>query len=671
MSDPSDRDLGMTRPITRRDFLNGVAVTIGASLVTKPSLANELNVPPPPPGQGPDRSAQDPLLAAGINPSDARYYPPTLTGMRGSHPGSFEVAHLLRDGSFWSAAGKPVETGEIYDLIVVGGGISGLSAAHFFRARAGKSARILILDNHDDFGGHAKRNEFHISDRRLLMNGGTLGIDSPTPYSAVADGLLKDLGVDPPRLAAQCDDRGLYQSLALNPAIFFDKETFGEDRLVVGIPGGVYHQHGGATEKEWADFLAKTPLAPEVQRDIVRIETAKIDYMPGLTSAQKKDRLWRISYKDYLLNVAKVHPGMIPVYQTRTNGEWGVGIDAEPALDCWAFGLPGFQGLDLQPGVTPHMSYTASGYYKTGGSYRFHFPDGNASIARLLVRSLIPDVLPGHTADDIVTARANYASLDMENSSLRIRLNSTVIHARHLGDPATAKEVEVTYACQMKAYTVRGQAVVLACWNTMIPFLCPEMPEKQKQALLYLVKVPLVYTSVAIRNWTAFHRLGIHSAYAPCAYWLNASLNEAVNIGSYKSPASPNEPMLLHMSRTPCKRGLPAREQQIAGRMELFTTTFETFERHVRDQLARTLGGGGFDPARDIEAITVNRWPHGYGYEYNPLFDPDWPEAERPNVIGRQRFGRITIANTDSGATAYTDVAIDQAYRAVTELFRP
>jgi spermidine dehydrogenase len=180
--------------------------------------------------------------------------------------------------------------------------------------------------------------------------------------------------------------------------------------------------------------------------------------------------------------------------------------------------------------------------------------------------------------------------------------------------------------------------------------------------------VPLVYGSVGIRNWTSFQKLGIRGVAAPGSYWSALSLNAAVNIGEYRSPTKPEEPILLHLSRAPCKPGLPAREQHKMGRYELLGTTFETFERNTRDQLARTLSAGGFDPARDIEAITVNRWPHGYGYEYNPLFDPDWPEDQRPNVIGRKPFGRITIANTDSAATAYTDSAIDQAYRAVNEL---
>ena len=548
----------------------------------------------------------------------------------------------------------------------MGAGISGLSAAHFFQERVGKSARILILENHDDFGGHAKRNEFHLGGKLQLCNGGTFLIDSPTPYSSQADGLLKKLGIDPPRLDETTTDHKLYRSLGLQSAVFLNKEKFGSDKLLVGEPHG---RRGSKSEKtrSWDDFLADAPLSEAVRRDIVRIEESKVDYMPGLSSAEKKARLAKISYRDFLLDVVKADPGVAAFYQTRTHGEWGVGIDAEPALDCWALGLPGFQGMHLDRGAAANMSYSAAGY-ANGGSYRYHFPDGNASIARLLVRNLIPEAVPGHTVEDVVTARVEYGRLDHSSSPIRLRLNSTVVAARNIGSPASAGEVEVTYAQGKQVSKVRAKGCVLACWNVMIPYLCPELPEKQKQALHYLVKVPLVYCSVGIRNWIAFQKLGIQSVSAPGGYWESISLNAPINIGDYHSPTSPNEPILLHLSRTPCKVGLPAREQHIAGRMELLVTSFEDFERKTRDQLARILAPGGFDPADDIQAITVNRWPHGYGYEYNPLFDPDWPEAERPNVVGRKKFGRITIANTDSGATAYSDVAIDQAHRAVQEL---
>ena len=646
----SDRELGMDRAIPRRDFLNGAAMAVGSALIPRSLQSGE--------------ASDEPQNHAGYNP-------PVSTGLRGSHPGSFEIAHSLRDSTFWKNAPAPRVLAEKYDLIVVGGGISGLAAAHFYREKAGASAKILILENHDDFGGHAKRNEFHLGGKLQLLNGGTMLIDSPTPYSAVASGLMKKLGIDPVALDKKCTDHGLYRSLGLGSGVFFDRETFGKDRLLQSPRGMEEESAAQGTEIPWKEFLAQAPLRDEVRRDILRIETQNTDYLPGLSSAGKKDRLSRISYKDFLLNIAKVDPGLVAFYQTRTNGEWGVGIDAEPALDCWALGLPGFQGLKLAAGSAPRMSYSGAGY-ANGGSDRFHFPDGNASIARLLVRNLIPSAVPGNSVEDVVSTSVNYARLDSPESSVRIRLNSTVVRVRNAsrphGDPHQAKEVEVTYANGQKVLSVRAGACVLACWNMAIPYLCPDLPEKQKEALHYLVKVPLVYTSVGLRNWTAFQKLGVSSIYCPGAYWNSVNLNATVNIGDYRSPRSPEEPILVHLSRTPCKLGLPAREQHKAGRMELLVTTFETFERKIRDQLARTLSTGGFDPPRDIEAITVNRWPHGYSYEYNPLFDADWPEGQAPHLVGRERLGRIAIANSDSGATAYTDVAMDQAYRAVGEL---
>jgi spermidine dehydrogenase len=638
MSEFTDRELGMDRAITRRDFVNGMAIGIGV-----------LGAP------------------QSVRAQDAATYPPVRTGMRGSHTGSFEAVHALRDGTFWKNAGKVNDTREEYDLVVVGAGISGLSAAYFYRSKFGPSTRILILENHDDFGGHAKRNELHIGGRLQLVNGGTVGIDSPTPYSAQADGLLKSLGVDADALAAKYRGSRGAGIPGLRGGWFFDKETFGEDRLVTGTPGG-RGGRGGGDATSWKDFLARAPLSPQVQRDIVRLQEESIDYMPGLTQGEKKDRLWRMSYRDFLLNVAKVDPGVIPFYQTRTQGEWGVGIDAEPALDCWAQRMPGFQGMGLERGGGPHMSYTAAGY-ANGGSYNFHFPDGNASIARLLVRSLVPGAVSGGSGvEDIVTAKIDYAQLDHTGAPVRIRLNSPVVRARHIGDVASAKQVEIAYVNGKQVNSVRAKAVVMGCWITVVPHLCPELPEKQKEAMHYLVKVPLVYTRVGIRNWTSFRNLGISGVSSPGMYHTGVNLNFGPEMGGYVPSKTPDEPILLTMTKTPCKPGLPVREQHKAGRAELLATSFETFERKIRDQLARILKGGEFDPERDIEAVIVNRWPHGYGYEYNPLFDPEWAPGQAPHEIGRKPFGRIAIANSDSAATAYTDAAIDQAWRAVHEL---
>jgi spermidine dehydrogenase len=636
-----ERELGMDRPIDRRDFLNGVAMGAAAFSGVLGGCAHRT-------------AATNAAMGMG------EYYPPALTGLRGSHAGAFETAHSVRDGTFFGTAEMPRDTDGVYDLIIVGAGISGLSAAYFYRA-ARPNARILILDNHDDFGGHAKRNEFMLGGRLHLLNGGTELIDSPRPYSATAAGLLQRLGIDPVALAKSSEREDIYDGLG--PATFFDKETFGTDKLVVGGPAREENE-----TVDWAGFLAEAPLPEDTKREILRIETGMIDPLPGLSSAQKKDRLSRMSYGDYLSKLAGAGPLARAYYQKITHDEWGVGIDAEPALDCWGFGFPGFQGLNLEPGAAPRMGNTAFGYVDDGSPV-FHFPDGNATIARLLVRQLIPAAIPGRGAEDVVTAHANYAELDRDGAPVRIRLSSTAVAVRNMGGVEQSEGVELTYAKGGHVFRARARNCVLAGWNMMIPYICAELPPAQKEALAQLVKVPLVYTSVAISNWRSFKTLGVRKIMAPGGYFSSAQLNWPMDIGAYRSVRSPDEPILLFLVRTPCQPGLPCRDQHRAGRFELLQTPFETFERNIRDQLGRMLSGAGFEPARDITGITVNRWPHGYAYEYNPLFDDfDTPEDQRPHIIGRKPVGRIAIANSDSGAAAYTDSAINQARRAVDEI---
>jgi spermidine dehydrogenase len=653
LSKQRDRELGMGRDITRRDFLNGVAMTAGAAVMPWDLFAMS--------GQ-----------AATGNEKSPDYYPPALTGLRGSHPGSFDAAHSLRDGTFWDTAGKPEDTGETYDLIVVGGGISGLAAAHFYRKAAGEKSRILILDNHDDFGGHAKRNEFRIGGAFRLGFGGTFSIESPAPYSAVAKGVIEELGIDVPSYSKHVD-RNLYRSQGMRPKFFFDKETFGVDKLVVNpIARGSSESEDAAvaTQKLLKQFLDEAPIADRAKLDLPRLFAESRDFFPGLSSDEKKMKLARVSYANYLKDVVGVHADVVKLFQAMPHPLYGVGIDAVSAQDAWGFDMPGFAGLKLddKPGRGMNRDSIPN---EEAAKYFFHFPDGNASIARLLVRKLIPDAIPGSSWSDVVLAKANYARLDESSSAVRIRLNSTAVSVKHVGDAASAKEVEVAYARGGKVYTAKAKNVVLACWHVVIPYICDDLPDKQKQALVSAQKVPLLYTNVALRNWTSFQKLGTNAVYAPGCYHTGVNLDLPVSLGGYECARKPEEPIIVHMMKTPCHPGRPARDQHTAGRIELYNTTFETIERKIRDQLARTLGAGGFDPARDIAAITVNRWPHGYAYEYNSLFDSFWLDGgEIPCEVARKPFGRIAIANSDAGAYAYTDEAINQAWRAVGEIIK-
>jgi spermidine dehydrogenase len=610
--------------ISRRDFLNGVALTVAAGLTPAAQIAAE----------------------------PARY-PPALTGLRGQHPGSYEVAHAQAwQGKLFALEGLPVE--ERYDLIVVGGGISGLAAAFFYRRAAGPSARVLVLDNHDDFGGHAKRNEFTLDGRLVIGYGGSESIDSPnTQYGEAAKGLLRELGVEIGRFETAFE-RALYSSLGLSRGVFFAREAFGRDVLIAGEPPG-----GGtddatrrlANAKPLPEFVANFPISPASKAQLLALYDTMRDPLAGKTPQEKLEILKRTSYRDYLTRVCGCSEEVANCFQGRTLGFFGLGCDAVPAADARELGYPGFDGLGLPGRASPREPYI------------YHFPDGNASLARLLVRSLVPEVAPGHTMDDVVLARFDYDKLDRDGQGVRIRLDSTCVDVRN-----TPEGVLVGYVRAGVPHRVEAKHAVLACFHMVIPHIMPELPTAQREALARNVKTPLVYTNVLVRDWRPWVRLGVHDIAAPMSFHCRAKLDFPISLGGYHHPRDSSEPMCLHLVHVPGapNRGLDARTQFRIGRARLLDMTFADFEAKIRDELDRMLGPGGFSSARDIAAITVNRWAHGYGYVANSLYDED----DYASVLerARQKAGRVAIANSDAGGDAYAHLAIAEAARAVAEL---
>ncbi|MGH8195206.1 MAG: NAD(P)-binding protein [Woeseiaceae bacterium] len=615
--------------ISRRDFLNGVALSVAAG------------------------SALSPLELMAMT-GEGGVYPPALSGMRGNHPGSFEVAHAVaRAGASWPPPEH--QTDGTYDLVVVGGGISGLSAAFLYRNRVGNDAPILVLDNHDDFGGHAKRNEFTIGERKLIGYGGSQSIDTPGHYSAVAKQLLKDLSIDTERFYDYFD-QDYYARHKLGRGIYFSSDRYGKDRLLPNFMGGF----DGDGPHDLTAVIRSYPLPESSQQALLGLMTNDKDLLADRILEDKSSLLQGTSYSDFLRKFAAVPEDVVVLFRDAILGYWGVGWDALSALEGYRLGMPGTAHLGLG-----ELENEPPGRDEP---YIFHFPDGNAGVARSLVRQLLPDAVPGHTMEDLVTARVDYERLDRESSSVRIRLHSTGVDVRHAPG---GKAVGVTYIRNGSAYRVRGKHAILACYNNIIPHICSELPEQQKEAIAYATKVPLVYISIAVRNWQAFDRLGYHDIYVPQAELMHSfGMDFPVSIGRYEYTGSPDEPTVIHGTFVPTApdQGLTAREQHITGRRRLFEMSFDEFESGIVRQMNGALSAGGFDAARDIAAITVNRWPHGYAYEYNDYADPaDWGPGKGPHIAGRAQIGRISIANSDSSAYAYVNGAIDAADRAVDE----
>jgi spermidine dehydrogenase len=612
--------------ITRRDFLNGVAVSVGAALVPSWSRAQE-------------RAA----------------YPPSLIGMRGSTDASYAVAHALRDGQQFDIGALPVAAD--VDLVVVGAGISGLAAAYFFRERD-PQARILVLDNHDDFGGHARRCEMHVDGRLLVSYGGSESIQSPRElWSERALALLQDLHIDLARFE-RAFQRSLYPDLGLSRGLLFPHETYGVDALAVGDPTPMIADdipHGRLNARSHEGFIRQFPLDARSREQLIALYTRGRDFWPQQSLEEKMQRLASMSYRAFLMQQWGLSARAASTFQKRPHDFFAVGIDLLPAMEAASTGYPGFEGL----GLPLHPNDAA----KLEDPYIHHFPDGNASIARLLVRRLIPHAARGSTMDDIVLAKFDYSRLDAADASVRLRLNSTVVKLAN----RARDRVDIGYVHAGALHRVQAKSVVYAGYNMMLPYVLSELPEPQRAGLSMGVKAPLVYVKIAVRNWQAWEKAGVHEVTNTTGFYSRLKLDYPVSLGGYACSQHPNEPIVLHLVHVPIPDdAADQRTAWRAGRAKLYETSFATFEAKAIDELTRILGKRRFNAARDIAAISVYRWAHGYAYGFNTLFDREEDASLQDSA--RQPIGRIAIANSDAAWSAYAHAAIDEAARALTEL---
>lgn len=636
--------------ITRRDFLNGTLIGAGTVLIGSGDFIK--------PGQAAE-SEHVPL------DSETPYYPPSWTGMRGSHPGSFERAHeLAREGrEDW---GGVIDTEEEYDLIVVGGGASGLAAAYFFQETRDWNANVLILDNHDDFGGHAKRNEFESGGKLRMTYGGSQGFDNIDNWPDEMWDLLEDLGINLERFEEDYYDADWFKRHGLSGGVYMDAKTWGRDHIIPADLGGLAPVMPGLAEgsKDYKALFAKSPLTKGAKKELTKLykETgagsiiSRIDELDFNFDTFPYDKFlrkyWRIK-----------NPATFNFIRMLPTDENGVGAESLSLSEAIESELPGTIKLGRFYRMTKKPDPEDLGYVH-------HFPDGNAGFCRVIVRAMIPEVAAGKTDEDVVLAKFDYSKLDAPQNDTRIRLNSTVISVKHDGPADDADEVDVTYIKDGKPHRAKAKGVVLACWNMIIPHICPELPEDQKEALSSNVKIPYIFANVMVKNWNAIKKAGTGAAYCPTSYYHLFQTEYPVDMGGYTPTENPDEPMPITLIRVPVpeEKGMPPRDQFREGRSEIISLEFSDFETEVHDQLNGMFGPYGFDSKRDIEAITLNRWSHGYSYTYFNLYDKGMTIEDGPHIKAREPYGLITIANSDAGANSWLDVGVMQALRAVREL---
>ncbi|MDP5070660.1 MAG: twin-arginine translocation pathway signal, partial [Congregibacter sp.] len=402
------------------------------------------------------------------------------------------------------------------------------------------------------------------------------------------------------------------------------------------------------------------PIPPAARAALLSLMNSTVNYAADIPRDKRAEWLRKQSYRDFLLKVVGVPDDVYYLFRDGARGWWGVGWDAISTLAATSMGMPGTLHLDLPDHST--------GQPARDEPYIFHFPDGNAGVARALLRKLIPSAVPGSSMEDLVLADTDYAKLDQKYSPCRLRLNSTAVDVRHTSDESM---VNVSYVRDGKTYRVRSKHAVMACYNAMLPHVCPELPKDQRDALDYATKVPLVYVSVAVRNWRPFADLGMHSIGIMQSDFMHSiGMDFPVSMGGVQYPQNPDQAAILHGSVVPCApdQGLTAREQHVIGRRSIYEMSWNDMERRIIRQLSGALASTDFDPERDIAAITANRWPHGYAYEYNDYSDPpEYSPDNGPHILGARQIGRISIANSDASAYAFVNGAIDAAYRATRE----
>ncbi len=612
-----DSALGMDHDISRRDFMNASLLASGGALLS------------------------------GLTPHQllAQMGKDNWTGYGGvgdyaeSHGNTFEVmtaGHQIRDHVFADPPHQAEDTGEVLDMVIVGGGLSGLATALYCQQHAPK-AKCLVLENHPIFGGEAKRNEFVVDGHRLMAPQGSDHFDTPQPGSAMA-GFYASVGVDATKFE--------YQSWQSSSPEIPVGRSFEDIRPPYGIYFGANfsQQHGMWLIDPWGKKLAGAPM-PETMRNQI-LKYRQLGAMPGQAHPREMDA---ITMEDYMMQKFGLSRETIRKFLVPGPGDgFGIGPDV---LSAFAFGFGG-----------DPMNYGDEADLQS-------FPGGNGGFARHMVKTLLPAAIPGpRTLEAVCRGRVNFDALDKPGENARIRLGSTVVRVEHEGLPEHSEFVRITYTRNGKVYRLKARAVVMAGGSWTTRHIVIDLPSQQRDAYAQFFRSPCMIVNIALRNWRFLYKLGMSGAFLYGGLGIYGSVRKMPTFGTDDKTIGPDSPVVMTIKVLFCRPGLPLVEQQQAGRAELLSTSFRDYERRVREQLTEMFAASGFDAKRDVAGIVLNRWGHAYcSPQPGFFFGKDGQQAPR-EILRRAPFGRIAFANTDlSGDPGHT-TAIAEGQRAASQL---
>ncbi|MGA2419181.1 MAG: NAD(P)-binding protein [Candidatus Acidiferrum sp.] len=644
----------MSRDLTRRDFLGSTLLASGAALLDGLSPAQLLAARAQTPNTTPKKSNDDWTGFGGVG---------EYSVSNGNTLEVLQAGHKMRDGAYSPLPADTIDTGELFDCVIVGGGISGLAAALFFLRQAGPGQTCLILENHPIFGGEAKQNAFEVDGKRLIAHQGSAIYLVPYPHSFMAR-FYDSIGLHTPKLSYQ-------KWSGAQPEMTLGRTPYDSAGLATGQYGFWFGAKFGHQPGLWLiDPVGKemrgAPTTETTRKELARWFSGKAaeeaKFAPPKYEGDEVSRaLDAISLEQHFIECFGLSQETIRTFLSPVEGGGsGLGPDALSAYCDYAADL--LHPLDDGSGESVEM-----------------FPGGNTTIARLMVKALIPTAIDGpNTAEAVSRNTVNFAALDAPDSSARVRLSATVVDVHHSAFGAEARPtprdaeqsdyVSIAYAKDGKVFRLRARSAVMAGGSWTAKHIISDLPPAQRNAYAQFYRSPCMMANVALRNWRALYKMGISGC-----RWFEGTGNymdvrRQATVGNDDSTISPDSPVVLSVKVLYAYPGMSTEDQGHRGRAEMLTTSFREYEQRIREQFTAMFAHAGFDDHRDIAGIVLNRWGHAY---LNPqpgfFFGKNGQPAPR-ETLRSAPFGRIAFANTDLAGAMDHRYSILEARRAVSQL---